>query len=60
MCVVCREQSAAQSVGKKPEVVEKMISGKVAKRLGEICLMDQVGRPGIVCYSCSLNYVHVT
>lgn len=37
-----REQSAAQSVGKKPEMVEKMIAGKVSKRLSEICLIDQV------------------
>ena len=37
-----REQSAEQSAGKKPEVVEKMIAGKVSKRLSEICLVDQV------------------
>jgi translation elongation factor EF-Ts len=39
-----REQTAATSAGKKPEIVEKMILGKLAKKLGEICLLDQVNR----------------
>lgn len=27
---------------KKPEMVEKIIQGKVSKRLAEICLIEQV------------------
>jgi len=40
---IAREQQQQQDAGKpkKPEVVEKIIQGKVNKRLGEICLTSQ-------------------
>lgn len=39
---IYREQTEATSAGKKTEIIEKMVSGKLSKRLAEICLMDQV------------------
>jgi elongation factor Ts len=38
---ICKDQTEATSAGKKPEIIERMISGKLSKRLAEICLLDQ-------------------
>ena len=40
---VSRSQMLEEGVGdKKPEIVEKIVAGKVNKRLGEMCLSEQV------------------
>lgn len=41
--VILREQmeEAGQAKGKKPEMVEKILEGKLGKRLSEICLTNQ-------------------
>jgi len=40
---ICRQQleTADALKGKKPEVVDKIVRGKVVKRLGELCLLSQ-------------------
>jgi elongation factor Ts len=38
---IFREQSKEDAGKKKPEVIEKIIQGKVNKRLGEVCLLGQ-------------------
>lgn len=37
--ILCREQSKDEK--KKPDVLEKIIQGKVNKRLSEVCLLSQ-------------------
>jgi translation elongation factor EF-Ts len=40
---ICRQQldAANQLAGKKPEVADKIVRGKVLKRLSELCLLSQ-------------------
>jgi elongation factor Ts len=38
---IIKEQSADSIKGKKPEIVEKMMTGKLNKRLQEVCLLEQ-------------------
>ena len=41
---ICKEQTEASSAGKKAEIIAKMVTGKLSKRLAEICLVDQVSQ----------------
>lgn len=36
-------EQAAQAEGKKPDIVARIVEGKLEKWYGEICLLDQVG-----------------
>ena len=49
--VLAREKAILEekNAGKKPEMMEKIIQGKVSKRMSDICLLNQVENNFVKC-----------